>query len=623
MKASPRIRRWRILPTRVATDGLVVLCSMALAYWLRFEFSIPSSQLAMLWTALLLAVAIKIPVFFALRVYRFSWRNIGLGELAQTAVACILGSVTLTALTTTLSALEWAMLPTAAWRSIPRSILAIDLAFCLLGILGVRVSQRLLLQSFSPSRRRGRRALVIGAGDAGSELIRALELDDSYAVIGILDDDPCKQGQSIRGVSVLGPREMLPKEIARREIAGVLIAMPSAEPEVIRETIELVRSAGVSDIKIIPPLAELYAGIVTTASLRDVAPEDVLRREAVQVDAAGIERYVRRRTVLVTGAAGSIGTELCRQLLRFGAQRLVAVDFNETSLFYLEAELLHHFPGRDVRVMVGDVRDAAQMQRILESERPWAVYHAAAYKHVPMMEAFPCEAVKTNVQGTRNVLQAACRVGADAFVLISTDKAVHPTSVMGVSKRIAELVVCAESSSTSTRCLTVRFGNVLGSRGSVLKTFQDQVVARQPVTVTHPDMQRFFMIASEAVQLVLQAGVIGQSGQVLVLDMGAPVRIVDLAEDVIRFYGLAPHRDVPIVFTGMRPGEKLYEELFTAEEGAQATAHQRLTVATITPPDDTWLASLTDLASAAHAGDDKRVMRMLHQFVPQYGADDA
>ncbi len=621
MESSLRIRRWRVLPARLGTDLLVVLVSMALAYWLRFEFSIPPAQLDMFWRALLLAAAIKMPIFLALRVYRFSWRNIGLGELAHTALACLLGSVTLTALTGTLAALEWAMLRVAAPQSVPRSVLAIDFALCLLGVLGVRISQRLFRQTFSSTKRRGRRALVIGAGDAGSELVRALEMDETYAVVGLLDDDLCKQGETVRGISVLGTRASLPHEIARREAVSVLIAMPSAPPEVVRETIEMARDAGISEIKIIPPLAELYTGIVTTAALRDVAPEDVLRRAPVQVDTEAIEGHVRRQTVLVTGAAGSIGAELCRQLLRFGAQRLVALDFNETDLFYLLGELEQRFPGCDVQGVVGDVRDEAQISRVLEAERPWVVYHAAAYKHVPMMESFPCEAVKTNVQGTRNVLSATCRAGADALVLISTDKAVHPTSVMGTSKRIAELLVCSQPAST-TRCLTVRFGNVLGSRGSVLKTFQDQVVARQPVTVTHPDMTRFFMITSEAVQLVLQAGVIGASGQVLVLDMGHPVRIVNLAEDVIRFYGLTPHEDLPIVFTGMRPGEKLYEELFTADEGAQTTAHERLTVARLTAPPTDWWDALEELIHAANAGEHKNVLSLLHRLVPEYAEDE-
>jgi FlaA1/EpsC-like NDP-sugar epimerase len=591
-------------------DAMVVFASMLMAYWLRFEFRLPQQYSLAIWRMLLLVVALKIPIFFAFRIYRFTWRNIGLGELAHTAVACI-------SATGVLATIELALRDVGFWTAMPRSILGIDLAICLLGLLGIRISRRLIIHTFSSARTRGKRSLVVGAGDAGVELLRALERDEGHAVVGLIDDDSEKTGLVFRGVSVRGNRQLLPREVSRLDVESVLIAMPSASPSVIRETIELARSAGIQDVKIIPQLSELYTGIVSASSLREVRPEDVLRRDPVRVDTQGISNYITGRTALVTGAAGSIGTELCRQLLKFGTTRLVALDFNETGLFYLEADLRQRFPDKDVHVVVADVRDAAQISRILQQENPHAVYHAAAYKHVPMMEAFPCEAVKTNVGGTANVLRAACEAKADAFVLISTDKAVEPTSVMGTTKRIAELLV-RDQQSENTRCMTVRFGNVLGSRGSVLKTFQDQVEARQPITVTHPDMERFFMVISEAVQLVLQASVLGQSGQVLVLDMGKPVRIVDLAEDVIRFYGLKPHVDLPIVFTGMRPGEKLFEELLTSEEGSEATSHKQLSIARLGRPTSEWLNALIQLAIDAQRGDDEVVLRSLRELVPQF-----
>jgi len=573
-------------------DAIIILASLTAAYWLRFEFRIPSQYLSEIWRPLLLAMGIKIPVFLGFRIYRYSWRNIGLDELANTAMACV-------AATAALASVDLIFRDVQSWMTMPRSILGIDFVICLLAILGARISRRLFIHTFSATRRQGKRTLVVGAGDAGSELIRALEMDDAYAVVGLLDDNPDKQGQIIRNVSVTGDRKALPREIGRTNASTVLIAMPSAPVHVIRETIELARSAGIRDVKIIPQLSELYTGIVTTSALRDVRPEDVLRRDPVRVDTEGVSKYVVGQAVLVTGASGSIGSELCRQLLKFGASRLIAVDFNETGLFYLES---------DLRQRIG---------RILQQEKPHAVYHAAAYKHVPMMEAFPCEAVKTNVMGTNNVLRAACDADVDAFVLISTDKAVAPTSVMGTTKRIAELLV-RNQQSERTRCMTVRFGNVLGSRGSVLKTFQDQVEARQPVTVTHPDMTRFFMVTSEAVQLVLQASVIGRSGQVLVLDMGEPVRIVELAEDVIRFYGLEPNVDLPIVFTGMRPGEKLFEELLTADEGSEATAHKQLSIAHLERPTTEWLEALAQLSIGATQGDDTVVLELLHSMVPQF-----
>jgi FlaA1/EpsC-like NDP-sugar epimerase len=308
---------------------------------------------------------------------------------------------------------------------------------------------------------------------------------------------------------------------------------------------------------------------------------------------------------------------LCRQILRFGVARLVALDFDETGLFNLESELRHRFPEQEVEVVIGDVRNAAEIDALVARVRPDVVYHAAAYKHVPLMERFPAQAIKTNVEGTRNVLESSCRAGSKAFVLISTDKAVNPTSVMGASKRVAEILV-RSCQSASTRCLAVRFGNVLGSRGSVLKTFQGQVERRQAVTVTHPDMVRYFMLTSEAVQLVLQASAVGAGGQVFVLDMGRPVKILDLARDVIRFYGLEPDVDIPIVYTGVRPGEKLFEELLTAEEGTERTPYERLLVARLQEPPAGWRDQLDTLVRAAHAEDEAQVRAALADLVPTH-----
>lgn len=604
------MRKWRGILLRIVIDGVLITGAIALAFWLRFEGVVPTRMLSVLWRTIVLAVGIKIPVLFAFRAYQINWRHVGLGDLVATGVACIVGTSVLTAFVHLLHDVP-------LWSDVPRSILGIDLALCLLAIAGVRLSLRVFAYTLTRTRSQGRRALVVGAGDAGAELLRVLESDSTYAVIGVLDDDPEKAGLRIRGTPVFGNCEQMIQLVRRYRIASVLIAMPSAPPEALRETVEAAREAGIQDVKIIPQLSELYTGIVSASVLREVRPEDVLRRDPVRVDTNGISGYITDRTALVTGAAGSIGTEICRQLLRFGAARLVALDFNETGLFYLESDLRERFPNREVRVVVADVRDAEHIERIVQTEKPYAVYHAAAYKHVPMMEAFPCEAVKTNVEGTRNVLHAACNSGGDAFVLISTDKAVNPTSVMGTTKRIAELLV-RNQKDAATRCMTVRFGNVLGSRGSVLKTFQDQVESRQPITVTHRDMERFFMMTSEAVQLVLQASVIGKSGQVLVLDMGKPVRIIELAEDVIRFYGLEPNVDIPIVFSGIRSGEKLYEELLTPEEGSEATTHERLFVAHLEAPSEDWFEELSNLKNRAESGDDHAVMELLRVMVPPF-----
>jgi FlaA1/EpsC-like NDP-sugar epimerase len=507
--------------------------------------------------------------------------------------------------------------------SFPRSVFGIDFALSLLAVGGLPFSRRAAAKWVSrPSGRRDggeRRALIIGAGDAGAQLVRALQQQRvlPYAIVGFLDDDPHKQGAVLRGVPILGPRDQMAGFAAKLGASAVLIAMPSAPRTMVRETVALARQSGIEDIRILPSLAELYTGRITATELRKLEPADVLQREEVEIDAAPIRRFLGGKCILVSGGAGSIGSELCRQILRFGASRLIAVDFDETGLFDLQADLQSRFPGAAVAVVVADVRNREQMLAVLERERPSVVYHAAAYKHVPMMESYPCEAVKTNVEGTRNVLDAARAVGCGTFVLISTDKAVDPSSVMGASKRVAEMLL-RDGDSAGTRALAVRFGNVLGSRGSVLRTFQTQVEARQPVTVTHADMERYFMVTAEAVLLVLQASVIGQAGQVIVLDMGEPIRIVDLARDVIRFYGLEPDVDVPIVFTGTRPGEKLREDLLTAEDGTDKTSHPRLLVARLRATAEGWTEGLADLLPAAHADDDDAVRACLHRLVPTY-----
>jgi len=586
---------------------------MVCAFLLRFDGRIPAQILSQLGWAIGLAVLLKIATFAPLRLYRFSWRHVGIRELLNVAAACFIGSAILTAAILLLR-------DVFGFEIFPRSTLVIDGILCFLFVGGIRMSGRLLRVGFRRAgRSTGRRVLIVGAGDAGAQLVRAIQEEDPpvYAPIGFVDDDVAKAHCLIYGIRVLGPRSELPKLIEAHGIQAVLVAIPSAAPDTIRETVDLARRAGIQDIKILPVLSELYTGRVGPEALRALQPEDLLRRDPVRIESQAIETLLGRKTVLVTGAAGSIGSEICRQVLRFGAGRLVALDFNETGLFDLEANLVRLFPDRGIEVAIADVRDRERIECVFSACSPDVVYHAAAYKHVPLMEAFPSEAVKTNVAGTRNVLETACGGGVSAFVLISTDKAVNPTSVMGASKRVAEMLVRSKSEAR-TKCVAVRFGNVLGSRGSVLMTFRDQIERRQAVTITHPEMRRYFMLISEAAQLVLQASAAGRAGEVLVLDMGEPVSIVDLAIDLIRFYGLEPDRDVPIVYTGMRPGEKLFEELLTAEEGTDATSHERLFVARMADPAGDWTGLLEELVAAGRAGDNEAVMRALRALVPRY-----
>ena len=596
---------------QLSIDVLIVMISLSLAFLLRFDGAIPGRILPTLWRALALSVSLKIPVFLVFRIYRFSLRYVGLAELYETGLAVSTASAVL-------AAGFFLLRHAPVWGAIPRSVLGIDFAFTLIGIVLARLSPRLIGQ-IRRGKKGGRRAIVVGAGEAGAQLVRAIgEEDGPYRILGFVDDDPRKKGTVVWGVRVLGPRSRLPRLISSLRVETVLIAMPSASAALLKETVELARQGGASDIKILPYLSELYSGRVGPGELREVRPEDLLKRDPVRIESAAIESFLKGRTVLVTGAAGSIGSELCRQTLRFGAGRLVALDFNETGLFDLRAELDWRFPNGNVEIVVADVRDRKRIAAVLSETAPDIVYHAAAYKHVPLMEEFPTEAVRTNVFGTENVLEEARRAGSSTFVLISTDKAVNPTSVMGATKRLAEMVVRSKGEGDGMRCLAVRFGNVLGSRGSVLQTFRDQIESRRPVTITDPGMRRYFMLTSEAVQLVLQAGVIGRGGEVFVLDMGEPVRIVELAEEMIRFYGLEPGRDVPIVYTGIRPGEKLFEELLTAEEGTDATPHERLFVARMEEPGGDWEQKLKELREAALSGEDEGVIRLLRALVPRY-----
>jgi len=603
----------------VLLDAIVVAGAICLAFWLRFDASVPSRFLGTLAWSVPLVVLAKLPTMFVFRLYRRSWRHAGARAFTMVGIACVVGSAVVAAAVFTLRTAP-------IFEAFPRSVLAIDFAFCVLGLGGVRLLARLL--GHAPAEGRvaadARNTLVIGGGDAGAQLVRAVREEPRfpYRIVGIVDDDPKRQGLLVRGVRVLGPRKRIPQLVKEWEVEAVMIAIPSASPAVVRETVQIVRESGVRETKIVPYLSDLYAGEITSAELRELRPEDLLRRDPVQIQEASIRSFVEGKIVLVTGAAGSIGSELCRQILVFGAERLVAFDFNETGLFDLHADLARRFPGREIVVVVGDVRDRSSLRRAFDRFSPNLVYHAAAYKHVPMMEAYPAEAVKVNVVGTQNTLEEACRSGCEAFVLISSDKAVRPSSVMGATKRVAEMIV-QERRDPPPRCIAVRFGNVLGSRGSVLRTFQNQVERRLPVTVTDPGMRRYFMVTSEAVQLVLQASVAGVTGDVLVLDMGEPVGIVDLARDVIRFYGYEPDVDIPIVYTGLRPGEKLAEDLFTESEMGDATAHERVFIAKLQRPGVGWSDGVDRLVEIAEAGEDGAVFESLHDLVPDFQSPES
>jgi len=616
------VLRTRLLISRrvvfVLADAAVLGLSLYLAFLVRFDGQIAPRYLSILLSVLPLAVGVKVVVLASLGMYRFSWAYVGMEELVKTVLACTGGSLAFAGMLLALR--HW---PAAV--GVPRSIIAVDFAFSVLGIAGIRFFKRALSHAFHHARggtQVGKPTLIVGAGDAGVQLVRALkdEKQSPFFPVGFVDDDPAKQGLVIHGVRVLGSRSHLPDLIRQRNVASILIAMPSASARVLRETVELARAAAVKDVKILPFLSELYSGEIKATDVREVEPEDVLSRDPIKIDTELIKEALSGKRVLVTGASGSIGSEICRQVLRFGVEELLALDIDETGLFDLNRELMRRFAERHVRVIVGDVRDRKRIRNVFSAYHPQVIFHAAAYKHVPLMEEFPAEAVKTNIFGTRTVLEEARRQSVEAFVFISTDKAVNPTSVMGTTKRVAETIVRSPDGLSSTRCMAVRFGNVLGSRGSVIPTFVDQIHRGGPVTVTHPDMRRYFMLTSEAVLLVLQAGAMGRGGEVFVLDMGKSVLILDLAKELIRFHGYEPDQDMAIVFTGVRPGEKLYEELLTAEEGTDTTTHEKIFIARMNRELDEKEqgSALERLYRAAEDSNKAEIVAALQALVPTY-----
>ncbi len=553
-------------------DLAVWTAALIAAFLIRFDGMIPNNYLPYIPRLLLLIIPIKTVWHWAFRLYQISWRAVGLPELMNILKAAGASTATIAAAMIFLRSLE-------TFRGFPRSVLIMDfvLAFC--GVALVRIGRRIWQMQLDRWRGRterpGPRLLVVGAGAAGTRLMQAMaEYPHSILrPVGLVDDDPAKWGTYVQGVPVFGGRQVIPDVVTRLQVDEVIIAIPSAPSNEVRDIVACVRRAGVKRMRILPGVHKLLSGTATLNDLRQVEVADLLGRPAVQIATDQIARRLEGSRVLVTGAAGSIGSELVRQIARLAQCEIIALDINETGLFDLEEEIKRLHPDAIFRTLVADVRDGSKMDWVLSSVMPRVIYHAAAYKHVPLMERDVDEAVKTNVLGTLTLAEGAVRYGVETFVLISTDKAVRPTSVMGATKRVSELIAHVLSHRGRTRFLAVRFGNVLGSRGSLIPLIQEQIRRDGPVTLTHPDMVRFVMSPPEAVLLVLQASMSERQYGLYVLDMGEPVRIADLAAEVIRLSGLEPDRDIPIVYTGIRPGEKLEEELSTPEESLRPSPY--------------------------------------------------
>ena len=465
-----------------------------------------------------------------------------------------------------------------------------------------------------------RRTLIVGAGDAGDMLLREMNKQriSPFQIVGFIDDNPDKQHMRLHGVEVLGTTAQLSEVISAHSIEKVIIAVPSAGASFVRSLVNRCQEAGVK-VKIIPGLSDIISGDVKVTHIRDVAIEDLLGRMSISLDDAAIQNYLNGMRVLVSGAAGSIGSEICRQVATYSPAMLVLLDSAETPLFFIEQELTARFPALRIEAVLCDVRTQKRLDQVFSETMPEVVFHAAAYKHVPMVEQNPAEAVLCNVLGSMNMATASREHGVHNFVMISSDKAVNPTNVMGTTKRVAEKFIQALSEGSKTKFSTVRFGNVLGSNGSVIPIFMEQIRAGGPLTITHPEITRFFMTIPEASQLVLQSACFGEGGEIFVLDMGEPVRIVELAEELVRLSGLTPHTDIEFVYTGLRPGEKLYEELFFQGENILATPHEKIHVMSPVHQDYELLSrQLSSLLSAASDNDTATLIQLLCEIVPEY-----
>lgn len=612
-RALARLRPHRE-PLSLLVDAAVIAACWNITYLFRlgFERWISARPPYDGWV-LLGVIAAYLVAFVAFKVPQSMWRFSGFGEVKRLTLACAIAGVAAAAVVMGLGLAK-----------VPRAVLALHPVVALMGVCVVRIAYRMLYEHsrsrITGSEREVRRAVVMGAGAAARLLLAGIH-EQGWVVLGLFDDDPAKRGARIGGVPVLGPLEAITDRELRGAATHIVIALPGAGAAQRRRALELAGRTGLP-VLTVPTVDELRTGKSRIERLRDIEPDDLLGREPVQLDEAGIGEILSGRTVLITGAGGSIGSELCRQVARYAPARLVLYELSEFNLYTIEQELSENFPAIELVRLIGDVKDLDHLRRTVAQWPPQVVFHAAAYKHVPLMEAHNAgQALRNNTLGTYHAALAAAEAGVERFVLISTDKAVNPTNVMGATKRAAEMVISALARQhAGTKFMAVRFGNVLGSSGSVIPKFKEQIAKGGPVTVTHPEIIRYFMTIPEAARLVLQAAAIGESGQVLVLDMGEPVKIVDLARDLIRLAGHTTD-EIAIEFTGLRAGEKLYEELLAASDQTEPTRFERLRIARLKSDGgaDTACNALLSLAQQP-PGDDVALRAALRAAVPEFSA---
>ena len=597
----------------VAYDIIAVCCSNFLALLLRYELrldDIPDYYMDAVWEHLPVSILITLLLYYFFRLYHSLWAYAGVSEMQNIIVASF-ASAALQGVTLLLFN-----------RDVPKSYYFFNAFLLVAATMMSRFAYR-----FAREKRRKRHnknngisVMIVGAGDAGNTIIK--EINSSYfstmRIRAIIDDDPHKQGRFIQGIKVVGGRDKIVENAALLGIDEIIIAIPSAGRRTIKEIVEI---AGQTNCKLrtLPGMYQLVNGEVDVSKLRDVDVEDLLGREPIKVDLDSILGYVKDKTVLVTGGGGSIGSELCRQIAKAGPKRLIIFDIYENNAYEIQQELKRAYKSLDIVVLIGSVRNNSRINWVMDTYKPDIVYHAAAHKHVPLMEESPNEAIKNNVIGTYKTAKAAARIGVRKFVFISTDKAVNPTNIMGASKRLCEMVIqMMDRKCDSTDFVAVRFGNVLGSNGSVIPLFKKQIAEGGPVTVTDKDIIRYFMTIPEAVSLVLQASYYAKGGEIFILDMGEPVRIDDMARNLIRLSGYTPDVDIPIVYTGLRPGEKLYEELLMSEEGMQDTENELIHIGHPIDMDDEWFEKKLELLDDLSSHEADEIKKTVAEIVPTY-----
>ena len=602
----------------ILLDILFINISSFLALWIRFNMytaDIPIEYYTSVQELLIPNTIVTLIVFAAFKLYTSLWRYASIKELVNIIGACLISML--------LNVLAYYL----TYRPIYRSYFVLYGASLFLLTCVSRFSYRLLRLLYRSNMHGAhmRNTMIIGAGEACNVVMKELELSTKLdsKLCCIIDDNPRKHGTYIHGVKVVGGRDTILENAQRYGITEIIIAIPSASKAEQRKILEICQKVPNCDLKILPGVYQLVNGDVTVSKLRHVEIEDLLGRDPVQITTEKIGRYVSDKVVLVTGGGGSIGSELCRQIAANGVRQLIIFDIYENNAYDIQQELRAKYPYLDLVVLIGSVRNGRKLNSVFAEYRPDIVYHAAAHKHVPLMEDSPNEAIKNNVFGTYKVALAADRFGAQKFVLISTDKAVNPTNIMGASKRMCEMIIQMFNNHSKTEYVAVRFGNVLGSNGSVIPLFKKQIEAGGPVTVTHPDIIRYFMTIPEAVSLVLQAGASAKGGEIFVLDMGQPVKIADLARNLIQLSGYVPDRDIEINYTGLRPGEKLYEELLMDEEGLQATENELIHIGKpIEFDEEEFAKDLADLYKEAYA-ETKEMKQIVHKIVPTYHLREA